>query len=209
MNPSLVAFEKALTPSEKRRYRAVRTPFQAQQLLDALRYCGDDDWRSPLEVLRKGKTCCFEGALLAAACLLKEGYPPRILFMVADGVDDDHILFVFKEQGCWGAVAKSNYATLRYREPVYRTLRELVMSYFDFYYDDRYLKTLRAYTRPLDLTRFSNRLWTVRRKTVEAIDYALDRLTVRPLFKKSRIKDFAPMDERTFRAGKFDLRKRK
>lgn len=130
INKHIKAFENALSKKHYGIYKSIRTPFQAQKYLDSLDYCHDYIYRCPVDVMEFGKTCCFEGALLAAALLRKEGYTPVIIEMTAPG-DDDHIIFLYRKFGCWGAVAKSNYAGLRFREPVYRTLRELVLTYFE------------------------------------------------------------------------------
>jgi hypothetical protein len=114
--------------------------------------------RSPRRVLRDRLAHCAEGAFFAAAALRVQGYEPLIVDLEAVR-DDDHLLAVFKEHGHWGAIAKSNYAGLRYREPVYRTVRELVMSYFDHYYNPRGEKTLRAFSKPVNLKRFDPRQW--------------------------------------------------
>jgi hypothetical protein len=99
----------------------------------------------------------MEGALFGAAALAFQGFPPLLLDLEAVR-DDDHVLAVFKQRGHWGAIAKSNYAGLRFREPVYRTLRELVMSYFEHYFNLAGEKTLRGYSRPVNLARFNG--WT-------------------------------------------------
>jgi hypothetical protein len=110
----------------------------------------------------------MEGALFGAAALRMLGYPPLLLDLEAVH-DDDHVLAVFRTRGCWGAVAKSNFSGLRYREPVYRTLRELVMSYFEHYYNLRREKTLRNYSRPVNLRRFDRIGWMTAEEDVWAI----------------------------------------
>ncbi|MBO0721565.1 MAG: hypothetical protein J2P41_12130 [Blastocatellia bacterium] len=117
-----------------------------------------DSCRSPRRVLSDRMAHCAEGAIFAAAALRLHGREPLIVDLEAVR-DDDHLLAVFKEDGHWGAIAKSNYAGLRYREPVYRTIRELVMSYFDHYYNPRGEKTLRAFSKPVSLRRFDHLNW--------------------------------------------------
>jgi hypothetical protein len=114
--------------------------------------------RSPRRVLRDRLAHCMEGALFAAAALRVNGYPPLLLDLVAEN-DDDHVLAVFSDRNHWGAIAKSNYTGLRFREPVYRNVRELVMSYFEDYFNLEGEKTLRAYSRPISLTRFDRISW--------------------------------------------------
>ena len=129
------------------------SPVAIQAFLDAIPYSAEEVYRSPASVLRDRMGHCFDGALFAAAALRRLGHPPRIVDMIAVR-DDDHILAVYKRFGCWGAVAKSNYVGLRFREPIYRSLRELVLSYFELFYNVAGEKTLRAYTVPLDLSGF-------------------------------------------------------
>ena len=111
---------------------------------------------SPRRVLVERTAHCLEGAIFAAAALRALGFPPLLLDLEAVQ-DTDHVVAVFRVDGRWGAIAKSNFAGLRYREPVYRNLRELAMSYFDAYMNLRGERTLRAYSRPVDLSRFDRR----------------------------------------------------
>ena len=113
---------------------------------------------SPRRVLRERTAHCLEGAIFAAAALRTLGFPPLLLDLEAVQ-DTDHVIAVYQLDGHWGAIAKSNFSGLRYREPVYRTVRELVMSYFEGYVNYRGERTLRAYSRPIDLARFDRRGW--------------------------------------------------
>ena len=149
------------TPGERAVFRRLTTPEKAQRFLDDLAYNkepGGPTCRSPRSVLRDRTAHCMEGAMFAAAALRMMGHPPLLLDLEAVR-DDDHVLAVFRQRGHWGALAKSNYSGLRYREPVYRTVRELVMSYFEHYYNLRREKTLRRYSRPVNLTRFDRKDW--------------------------------------------------
>ena len=123
---------------ETRVLKALKTPEKIQRFLDTeIAYNKEPDGdtiRSPRRVLRDRLAHCLEGALLAAAALRVQGFPPLLLDLEAVR-DDDHVLAVFKQHGHWGAIAKSNYSGLRFREPVYRSLRELVMSYFEHYFN--------------------------------------------------------------------------
>src|ERR1700733_11433551 len=144
------------TPAEQAIFRRLCSPEKIQRFLDDMAYNkepGGHTCRSPRRVLRDRTAHCMEGALFGAAALRMLGYPPLLLDMEAVR-DDDHVLALFRERGHWGALAKSNYSGLRYREPVYRTLRELVMSYFEHYYNLDRAKTLPKYLRPVNLTRF-------------------------------------------------------
>ena len=147
-----------LTPENLRELRALKTPVRIQKFLDALTYqYGDTAW-SPQRVLRERKGHCLEGALLAAAALRLNGYPPLLMDLEAVR-DDDHVLAIYRENGLWGSVAKSNFAGLRSRSPIYRTLRELALSYFEHYYNLRGEHTLRAYSTPVNLARLDSQHW--------------------------------------------------
>jgi len=141
------------TRRELRTLRALRTPLGVQRALDAMPYHLADTAWSPRRVLRTRTAHCLEGAIFAAAALRVLGFPPLLLDLEAVQ-DTDHVLAVFRLRGHWGALAKSNFSGLRYREPVYRTLRELVMSYFEGYVNLRGDRTLRAFSRPVNLARF-------------------------------------------------------
>ena len=143
---------------------------------------------------------CMDGGLFAAASLRRLGYTPLIADLTAEN-DDDHIIAVFREGGCWGAVAKSNTTVLRFREPVYRTLRELAMSYFDMYYNLNGQKSLRSYSRTIDLSRFDDRNWETTGEDLEYIgDYTY---TVRhyPLITPSQARKLNDVPKYLYDAG--------
>jgi hypothetical protein len=144
------------TAAELRALRALRTPHGIQRALDAMPYHLASTAWSPRRVLRERTAHCLEGAVFAAAALRVLGWPPLLLDLEAVQ-DTDHVVAVYRERGRWGALAKSNFAGLRYREPVYRSVRELVMSYFESYVNLRGDRTLRAYSRPVNLARFDRR----------------------------------------------------
>ncbi len=144
------------TAAELRALRALGTPQGVQRALDAMPYHHASTAWSPRRVLRERRAHCLEGAVFAAAALRVLGYPPLLLDLEAVQ-DTDHVLAVYRERGHWGAIAKSNFTALRYREPVHRSLRELVMSYFEGYINLRGERTLRAYSRPVSLARFDRR----------------------------------------------------
>jgi hypothetical protein len=141
------------SPRELRALRALGDPYRIQRALDAMPYHHASTAWSPRRVLRERTAHCLEGAVFAAVALRVLGFPPLLLDLEAVQ-DTDHVIAVYRIRGHWGAIAKSNFAGLRYREPVYRTLRELVMSYFEGYINLRGERTLRAFSRPLDLARF-------------------------------------------------------
>jgi hypothetical protein len=135
-------FEKTLTKSERRIMAQLTTPRKIQDFLDELPYSLETRYRCPLRVLRDRVAHCYDGALFGAAALRCIGYPPLILNMIAILHDDDHLLALYKRDGRWGAVAKSNFAGLRFRGPIYARLHELVMSYFEEFYNVERKKTL-------------------------------------------------------------------
>jgi len=128
-------FERMLADTERGMISGLTSPARIQAFLDDIAYSTDDFYRCPLRVLRERTAHCFDGAVFAAAALRRLGHPPLILDLLSNGRDDEHLLALFKVDGHWGAVAKSNFVGLRFREPVYRSLRELAMSYFEQYYN--------------------------------------------------------------------------
>ncbi len=158
-------------------FARLRTPEEIQAHLDALPYNDEITCRSPRRVLRDGKAHCMEGALFAAAALERLGQPPVLVDMRAER-DDDHIVALFRRGARLGALAKSNYTGLRYRSPVYRSLRELVMSYFEDYFNPSGELTLRGYTRPLDLRRERFGQWRTRLDDLDDIGEHMDTLPV-------------------------------
>jgi len=157
--------------------------------------------RSPRRVLRDRVAQCMEGALVAAAALEANGYPALLMDLEATR-DDDHVLAVFRQDGCWGAVAKSNYSGLRFREPVYRTLRELAISYFEHYYNPRGEKTLRRYSRPLALKRFDHLGWRTSEEDLWEIPAALCEAVHDSLLTPKQAKGLSRMDRRLYEAGR-------
>lgn len=192
-----------LTRGELRTLKSLKRPEQIQRFLDTeVAYNKEMDGetiRSPRRVLRDRVGHCFEGALLAAAALRVHGHPPLLADLTAVR-DDDHVLAVFRQYGCWGAIAKSNFSGLRFREPVYRTLRELAISYFDHYYNLSREKTLRGYgRRPVNLRRFDGIGWMTAEEDLWAISDYLHNIAHVPLVRAGR--KFSEVDERLFAAG--------
>jgi len=156
--------------------------------------------RSPRRVLRDRVAHCIEGALFAAAALRSSGHPPLIVDLVAVR-DDDHILAVFKEHGHWGAIAKSNYAGLRFREPVYRSLRELAMSYYEHYYNLKGEKTLRAFSRPVNLSRFDKLGWMTTEQDLWVICDYLCTIHHTDILRPEMTRKRRRLDRRSYEAG--------
>jgi hypothetical protein len=154
-----------------------------------------------VRVLRERIAHCFDGALFAAAALRRLGHLPLIMEMLPNDRDDDHMLALYKYDGHWGAVAKSNFVGLRFREPIYRTLRELVMSYFEQFYNVEREKTLRSYTLPLNLKAFDKWNWMTSDEHLESIARNLDRVRKVPVLSQPMISHLSLVDERSYRAG--------
>lgn len=192
-----------LNRSEIRELSRLRTPERVQRFLDELAYNHDTDPHtcfSPRLVLRHRRAHCMEGALLAAAAFRLAGRPPLVVDLEAVR-DDDHVLAVFREGRAWGAVAKSSYSGLRFRDPVYRSLRELVMSYFPHYYNPEGEKTLRAYSRPVNLARFDALGWMASEEDVWYIPEHLVRAPHIRLLTPAQVRRLTPMDELLYQAG--------
>jgi len=189
---------------ETRVLKALKTPERIQRFLDTeIAYNKEPDGdtlRSPRRVLHDQVAHCFEGALFGAAALRVQGYPPLLLDLEAVR-DDDHVLAIFKQHGHWGAIAKSNYSGLRFREPVYRTLRELVMSYFEHYYNLSREKTLRNYSRPVNLSRFDRIGWMTAETDLWPIAEYLTEIPHTPLLLNGARRRMARVDDRLFAAG--------
>jgi hypothetical protein len=175
-------------------------PWSIQVFLDSIDYNPSYDCRSPRWVMRKKSAHCFEGALFAAAALDFIGYKPMIIDMKAYN-DDDHVIAVFREDGYWGAVAKSNFSSLRFREPVYRSLRELVMSYFDFFFNIYGEKSLRSYSLPFDLTSFNKRNWATTDEDLEYVGDKIESLYHFPVVTEKMIKKLSIASDSMLKAG--------
>lgn len=146
-----------LSPAEQSVFEKLRTPLNVQNYLDHLpinfELKGETIY-SPRRVLRHKSAHCVEGALFAAAALAYQGRTPWLMDIQTAPYDDDHVLALFKEDGCWGAISKTNHTILRWRDPVYKTVRELAMSYFHEYFVVDGEKTMRAFSRPFDLSKY-------------------------------------------------------
>ncbi len=156
--------------------------------------------RSPRRVIRDRTAHCLEGALLAAAAFRFHGEPPLLVDLSAVR-DQDHVLAVFKRARHWGAVATSKFSGLRFREPVYRTLRELVMSYFELYYNPAGEKTLRGYTRPIDLRRFDSIGWMTAEQDLWPVAHYLEVAPHQSLITPAMARRLQKVDPRLQAAG--------
>lgn len=197
----------AFTPAELRALRKLRNPAGIQRFLDEIPYHIATTAYSPRRVLREKTAHCLEGAIFAAAALRALGRPPLVLDLEADD-DTDHVIAVYRENGAWGSIASSNYATCRGRSPVYRTLRELALSYFEGYFNLRKHKSLRRFSRPVNLARFDKLGWMTAEKGVWFI---VDHLFTIPHTEllTPKMKKALPLrvDERSFQSGLVGHRK--
>ena len=187
-------------PDERALLAALDAPIDVQHWLNSIAYDARPGTASPRRVMRERKANCFEGALFAAAALRFRGRPPLVVNMRSWN-DDDHVLAVFKHNGAWGCVAKSNYTVLRFREPIYRTIRELMLSYFDVYFNPIGQKTLRGYSVPFDLSRFDAEGWMTTEEDISPIGDALDRARHFPMLTPVQTRELQSVDPDLVRAG--------
>jgi hypothetical protein len=190
-----------LSAADWRTLRALSTPVRIQKFVDELTYQYADTAWSPERVLRERKGHCMEGALLAAAALRVNGHPPLLMDLEA-ARDDDHVVALFRERGLWGGIAKSNFAGLRFRTPVYRTLRELAISYFEDYFNLRGERTLRAYAGPVNLARLDGEHWMTSEDDLWCVPELLNTARHYPLFPNKVARALPRLDRRSFEAGK-------
>lgn len=192
-----------LTRSETAQLRRLNTPEKVQAYLDGIDYNLEPDGeslRSPRRVLRDRTAHCAEGALLAAAAFRVNGRPPLVVDLEAVR-DDDHVLAVYRDKSLWGSVAISKFAGLRYRSPVYRTIRDLVMSYFDHYYNWEGERSLRAFSRPVSLARFDRISWMTAEDDLWDINDHLVSVPHTRLLPWGTTPRLARLDRRTYEAG--------
>lgn len=192
-----------LTPGELAQMRRLSTPERIQAYLDGIEYNLEKDGdtlRSPRRVLRDRTAHCAEGAFFAAAALRVHGRPPLVVDLEAVR-DDDHVLAVYRDNGLWGSIAISKFAGLRSRSPVYRTIRELVMSYFDHYYNWDGERSLRGYSRPTSLARFDRIGWMTADQDLWPIVEHLARIPHVKLLPSGASRDLPDLDPRSYEAG--------
>jgi hypothetical protein len=166
-----------LTPPEKRIFGGLTTPQKIQDYLDMLAINFElegETYMSPRRVMQTKEAHCFEGALLAAAALAYHGQKPLLMDLRTKAPDDDHVVALFRQNGLWGALSKTNHAILRYRDPVYRSPRELAMSYFHEYVLPDRTKSLREYSAPFDLSRYAPEKWVTAGEDLDWLVTALD-----------------------------------
>lgn len=170
--------------------RRLKTPAHIQDYLNAIPANFEphgDTLKSPRRVLRDNNAHCIEGALLAAAALRIHGQDPLLMDLKSAANDKDHVVTLFRDKGFWGAMSKTNHGVLRYREPIYKTPRELALSYFHEYFLDDGTKTLRAYSVPFDLSRFDAQNWMTSEEDLWEIGAALDDARHFPLITRAQM----------------------
>jgi hypothetical protein len=192
--------DRLWTPAERKILDRLRSPLDVQEFLNAIPYSSDSFLRSARSVMRDRKGHCCDGAFFAAAAMRRLGHPPLLVDLRAVR-DDDHVLVVFRHQGFWGAVAKSNFVGLRYREPIFRNLRELVLSYFEDYFNEHGEKTLRSYSVPVDLSRWDRLEWMTRDENLEEVSSRLDTARHISVANPRQIRELAAVDARSLKAG--------
>ena len=194
--------EAVWTAAEREIFSTFKQPLDVQAFLDAVVYSDDKFARSPRSVMRDRLANCFDGALFAAAALRQLGFAPLLLDMRPDPkLDDDHVVALFKKWGCWGSVGKSNFVGLRYREPIHRTVREVVISYFNDYYNSVGDKTLRSFAGPVDLAKVDRLDWMTSDEHLDEVGDYLNRARHVPIASAAQVKGFARMDPRSLEAG--------
>ncbi len=177
-------------------------PYKIQEYLNTIAYRGEEINRSPVRVMNEMQAHCLDGGVFGAMALRRLGYPPLIVDLLPEtGLDDDHVLAVFQIKGNYGALAKSNFSGLGYREPIYKTLRELVLSYFEDYFNVDGIKTLRKYTRLINLEMFDRYDWMWEDRGVDRIEMYLKKLNGYSLFMLEQIQSFSRVDSLSYEAG--------
>jgi hypothetical protein len=197
----LSEFKAKLDRKQRAIWEKLSNPEKIQKYLDEIPYIAEELDRSPLRVLADGQAHCLDGGIFAALALSRLGHQPLILDLVPEpGLDDDHVLALFRVGGKWGCIAKSNYAFLRFREPVYRTLRELCMTYFEPFTSVNKEKTLRGYTRPMDLSGFPTE-WMWKETGIQKISRRLYSRKPILLISQGEASRLCLADERFYRAN--------
>jgi len=171
-----------LSPAERSVFKKLSTPNRIQDYLEALpqnfSYKAGETHRSPRRILKNKvskKAYCFEGAVFAAAALAYHGREPFLMDLQTTDEDEDHVVALFKENGLWGALSQTNHPVLRWRDPVYKSVRELAMSYFhEYFLPNNGKKTLYAYSAPFDLSKYKPEQWVTAEASLDWLAEALD-----------------------------------
>lgn len=194
----------SFTKKEMVLLKKLNTPAKVQDFLNRLKFNFEkkrETLKSPLFTLRAGNAHCLEGALLGAYILSLHDFTPYLLHLQTTRNDFDHVVVPFKQNGFWGALSKTNHAVLRYREPVYKNIRELVLSYFHEYFLNDGKKTLRQYSKLLNLNTFEKNLM-VQDGDLWRIDQELDKIKHYNILSSKALKNLRKADKVEIKAGK-------
>jgi hypothetical protein len=184
--------------------KKLNTPKKIQDFLNKIEMNFEEKGEtnlSPMAVLKKHTCHCLEGAVLTALALRVNGYPPLLVDLKANDNDFDHVIAVFKKYGKWGAISKTNHAVLRYREPVYNSIRELVMSYFHEYTDDLGRKNLRSFSNPVNLKKFDKRGWMTTEEEIDYLPEYMDEVKHFSILNRKQIRNLRRADKVELDAG--------
>ncbi|HEX8941796.1 MAG TPA: hypothetical protein VF785_01595 [Gemmatimonadaceae bacterium] len=204
MKPSAPMRAPLFDAPEFRVLRTLDRPRKIQDFLNRIptnKERGRETCTSPLVTLRRNKAHCMEGALLAALALWMHGHRPLILDLKTTTADVDHLVALFRVDGYWGGITKTNHAVLRYREPIYRDVRELAASYFHEYFMNDGVKTLRRYSEPFDLRKWKGN-WATAEDDLWDLERAIDRSPHRELISRKQIAGLRKADRIEIEAGK-------
>ncbi|MFA5176313.1 MAG: hypothetical protein WC413_03600 [Candidatus Nanoarchaeia archaeon] len=194
-----------LNEKELKVLKKLDTPKKIQNFLNKIKINFEeqgDTCMSPRMVLKTKKAHCIEGAILAALALRIQGEKPLLVDLKTTKEDYEHVLAVFQKNGKWGAITKTNHAVLRYREPIYRDIRELVMSYFHEYFMDNGKKTLRSFSNPVDLSVFDDKNWATDKEDLWYIHDYLDSVKHYSILDEKQIANLRKADKIEIKAGK-------
>lgn len=195
------------TKEEIKLFKKLNTPSKIQDYLNSLEFNFEDDGdtcMSPRRVIENKSAHCMEGAMFAAAALEFNGFKPLVLDLrsIKKPYDYDHVVAVFKQFGSFGAISKTNHAVLRYREPVYKTLRELALSYFhEYFLNSTGKKTLREYSIPFDLNHFNKLEWRTTNEDLFEISFYLDEIKHFKILSKEQEKNLRKADNIEIKSG--------
>lgn len=197
----------SLNQNEKKIFSKLNTPRKVQDHLEAIPINFEKDGEtciSPRRVIAENRAHCIEGAIFAAAAFMFNGEKPLLMELKSVNRDDDHVLALFRRAGRWGAISKTNHAVLRYREPIYRNIRELAISFFHEYFLDDGKKTMRSYSEPLNLLRFGTK-WVTANENLWYIAEALDDSCHKDIMTRSQISSLRSADPIEIKAGKLTM----
>jgi hypothetical protein len=197
-----------LNLEQRQVFTSFKTPADIQNFLDSIPYSPEDRNRCPLNVVRDRQAHCLDGALFGAAALRYLGFPAQLIDMFPDpGMDDDHVLAIYRRGKYLGAVAKSNFSGLRFREAVYRSPRELVMSYFEDFFNSNGVKTMRTYTPILNLDKLDDVQWMTTDAGANAVEKWLLSLRRFPVITPEMTAGLSTVDQRSYEAGMLGVNK--